>query len=224
MSQLASLTLKPTTRQTLANSIMESLREAILGGLFKPGQRLPEAQLATSLKVSRAPIREALAYLEQEGLVRRTPSGGTTVVCLTLKDIEEICTLRAPLELLAVRLAAARGSEADWTQLADNIRATEKVSDPEQLAQMDLEFHETIVRATEHSRLLSNWLNLRSQIRLIMVQRNLADADSHRGTVQDHKKLLEALQAGDRAAAVGVLEHHLQKQHNWFVHSSTETE
>jgi DNA-binding GntR family transcriptional regulator len=223
MSQLASLTLKPATRQTLADSIAESLRDAIFGGLFKPGQRLAEAQLATSLKVSRAPVREALASLEQEGLVNRTPSGGTTVAHLSRQDVEEICTLRQPLEVLAVRLAVSRGSDADWAGLAANIRATEKLTDPQQLAQMDLEFHEGIVRAASHGRLLSNWLNLRWQIRLIMVQRNLTDADSRRGTVQGHQELLKAIRAGDADTAVAVLEHHLRRQYEWIVSSSTET-
>jgi DNA-binding GntR family transcriptional regulator len=222
MSQLASLTLKPATRQTLADSITESLRDAIFGGLFKPGQRLAEAQLATSLKVSRAPVREALASLEQEGLVNRTPSGGTTVAHLSRHDIEEICTLRQPLEVLAVRLAVVRGSDDDWAGLAANIRATEKITDPQQLAQMDLEFHEGIVRAAGHGRLLSSWLNLRSQIRLIMVQRNLTDADSRRGTVQGHQELFKAIRAGDADGAVAVLEHHLRRQHEWIVNSSAD--
>jgi DNA-binding GntR family transcriptional regulator len=219
MSELGILALKPALRQTLADSITESLRDAIFGGLFKPGQRLAEAQLASSLKVSRAPVREALASLEQEGLVSRTSGGGTIVTRLSRTDVEEICSLRGPLEALAVRLAIAKGTEANWAELAANIRATEQISDPQQLAQKDLEFHEAIVRAADHSRLLSSWLNLRSQIRLIMVQRNLTDADSRRGTVQGHKELLKAIQARDEAEAVGVLDHHLKKQYQWIIDS-----
>jgi DNA-binding GntR family transcriptional regulator len=219
MSEAASFTLKPATRQTLADSITESLRGAIFGGLFQPGQRLAEAQLANTLKVSRAPVREALAFLEQEGLVSRTANGTTSVAHLSRRDVEEICSLRSPLEALAVRLAIAKGSEAQWAELAANIRATEGVSDPQQLARMDLEFHELIVRAASHNRLLTSWLNLRSQIRLIMVQRNLADADSRRATVQGHKELLTAIRAGNADEAVAVLEHHLKKQYDWMIHS-----
>jgi DNA-binding GntR family transcriptional regulator len=219
MSEIGSLALKPPLRQTLADSITASLRDAIFGGLFKPGQRLAEAQLASSLKVSRAPVREALASLEQEGLVSRTAGGGTTVARLSRADVEEICSLRGPLEALAVRLAMARGSESHWAELAANIQATEKINDPQQLAQKDLEFHETIVRAADHSRLLASWLNLRSQIRLIMVQRNVGDADSRRGTVQGHRELLKAIQGGDADEAVAVLEHHLRKQQQWIVNS-----
>jgi DNA-binding GntR family transcriptional regulator len=211
-------------RQTLADGIAQSLRDAILGGLFRPGQRLAEGQLAGSLKVSRAPVREALASLEQEGLISRMPSGATTVTRLSRKDAEEICSLRAPLEGLALRLAMAKGSTAMWAELAANIRATEAIRDPGELAQKDLEFHETIVRAAGHSRLLSSWLNLRSQIRLIMTQRNLADANSRRGTVQGHKELLKAIRAGDAAGAVAILEHHLQRQADWIINSFAGTD
>jgi DNA-binding GntR family transcriptional regulator len=222
MSQAARFPLKPATRQTLADSIVESLRDAIFAGLLGPGRRLAEAQLAGSLKVSRAPVREALACLEQEGLVSRLAGGGATVTRLSRQDVEEICSLRGALEGLAVRLALANGVAADWAELAANIRATEATNDPQELARKDLEFHEKIVRTAGHCRLLTGWSNLRSQIRLIMVQRNLGDAHSHRGTVKGHRELLGALRAGDEAGAVAVLEHHLRKQYRWILNSFAE--
>jgi DNA-binding GntR family transcriptional regulator len=223
MSGDASIVLKPATRQNLSDSITESLRDAIFGGLFRPGQRLAEAQLASSLKVSRAPVREALTSLEQEGLVCRAPSGSTTVSHLSRQDVDEICTLRAPLEVLAVKLAIANGSPTAWAELKANLKATEKVDDPRQLAQLDLEFHELIVRAANHGRLLSSWSNLRSQIRLIMVQRNQADVTSRRGTVQGHRELVDAIVARDPARAAALLEFHLNAQHEWFIKSFTDT-
>jgi DNA-binding GntR family transcriptional regulator len=219
MSDVAGIPLKLPTRQTLADSITESLRDAICGGLLPAGQRLAEARLAASLKVSRAPVREALATLELEGLVSRTPGGGATVTRLSRKDVEEIWSLRLPLEVLAVRLAARHGGPRDWARLAENVRATEPVTDPQQLAEKDLEFHEAIVRASGHGRLLASWLQLRSQIRLIMVQWNLAHADSPRGTVRGHKELLRAMQAGDEDAAAAVAEQLLCRQTHWILKS-----
>jgi DNA-binding GntR family transcriptional regulator len=222
MSETESAFLKPASRQNLSDSITDSLRDAIFGGHFRPGQRLAEAQLASSLKVSRAPVREALSFLQQEGLVSRTPSGGTTVNHLSRQDVDEICTLRAPLEVLAMRLAIVKGTEADWEKLTANLRATEKVGEPRQLAQLDLEFHEVIVRAAKHGRLLSSWLNLRSQIRLIMMQRNQADETSRQGTVQGHRELVEAIQTRNSARAVALMEFHLNAQHEWFIRSFTD--
>jgi DNA-binding GntR family transcriptional regulator len=207
--------LKPATRQTLGDSVAGSIRDAIFGGLVKPGQRLAESQIASTFKVSRAPVRDAFASLEKEGLVSRAVNGGTTVTELTRRDIEEICTLRLPLELLAVKRAVRHGTDEDWRKLAANIRTTEGVGNAQELAQFDLDFHEMIVAAADHARLLANWSNLRSQIRLIMVQRNLADNASRRGTVQGHKELLSALRARDEAKAVALLERHLQSQYDW---------
>jgi DNA-binding GntR family transcriptional regulator len=209
--------LRPATRQTLGENVAVSLREAIFRGLFRPGQRLAEASIASMLKVSRAPVREALASLEQEGLVSRGTNRGTTVISHSRKDVEEICSLRLPLEILAVEQAIEHGTGEHWAHLAANVRETEKTRSPEQLATLDLEFHDTLMRAADHGRLLSTWLGLRSQIRLLMMRRNLSDADSHRATVHCHKELLEAIQARDMVRAVELVETHHQRQYDWLI-------
>jgi DNA-binding GntR family transcriptional regulator len=221
MTDATTFFLRPPSRQTLTETITESLREAIFCRGFHPGQRVAEAQLAKRLEVSRAPIREALAVLEQEGLVRRTPAG-TFVTELSHADVLEICTLRHALELLAMRLALAQ-SDATWRDsLADNIERTREAVDPTQLARLDLEFHEIIVRAAHHQRLLSSWLKLRSQVRLIMTQRNLTDARSRAGTIRAHGELLAAMGAKDIALPVTLLERHLQSQCEWIMGSFDE--
>jgi DNA-binding GntR family transcriptional regulator len=218
------LALRPATRQTLGENVANSLREAIFRGLFKPGQRLAEAPLASTLKVSRAPVRRALTSLEQEGLVSRTTNRGTTVISLSLKDVEEICSLRLPLELLAVRRAIEKGSDKHLARLEANVRETEQARSPEQLATLDLEFHETLVRAADHSRLLNTLMGLRSQIRLLMMRRNLSDAESHRATVRCHRELLEAIQKRDLARASEVVEMHHQRQYAWLIEGFDEVE
>jgi len=220
--EAAFLNSKPVSRQTLGDSVADSIRDAIFGGRVKPGQRLAEGRIATTFKVSRAPVRDALASLEREGLVSRAANGGTTVTHLAPKDVHEICTLRLYLELLAVKQAVQHGTEEHWARLADNIRRTEKVSSAKELAQLDLDFHETIVAVSGHARLLSSWLNLRSQVRLIMIQRNLSDEGSRRGTVHGHEELLKALQDRDEAAALACLEYHLQTQYEWVARSFSE--
>jgi DNA-binding GntR family transcriptional regulator len=210
--------LKPPLRQTLSESITGSLREAIFSGVLVCGQRVAEAQLAQQLEVSRAPIREALAVLEQEGLVRRT-SGGTFVSQLTRDDIREICSLRHALESLATRLALAQADVAWCDALGDNIERTREACDPGQLARLDLEFHEIIVRAASHGRLLASWLKLRSQIRLMMMQRNLADSKSHAATIRTHEELLAAFRAKDAAGTVALLDRHMQSKSDWVMRS-----
>lgn len=220
MSDSSAFVLQPPSRQTLTESVTESLREAIFAGAFRPGERVAEAQLAMRLEVSRAPIRESLALLEQEGLVSRTPSG-TFVSRLAREDVVEICTLRHALELLAIRLVLTQPTAGLCQLLADNIERTRETPDPRQLAGLDLEFHEIIVRGARHHRLLASWLSLRSQIRLLMTQRNLVDAQSHAGTVRTHEELLAQLRRkpGDVTGLIAMLERQLQSQYEWFMRS-----
>jgi DNA-binding GntR family transcriptional regulator len=217
MPKDVSLTLRPATRQTLGENVADSLREAIFGGLFKPGQQLAEAAIASTLKVSRAPVREALASLVQEGLLSRNSRRGTAVTNLSREDVEEICSLRLPLEILAVRQAIQDGTGEHWAQLAANVRDTDDARSPDQLATLDLQFHDTLMRAAGHRRLLNIWLGLRSQIRLLMMRRNLSDAESHRATVHCHKELLLALQARDLTRAIELVETHHQSQYDWLM-------
>jgi DNA-binding GntR family transcriptional regulator len=224
VSEIIPFALKPTARQTLGENVAASLREAIFGGLFKPGQRIAEASIANTLRVSRAPVRDALASLEQEGLVNRATNRGTTVISLSRDDVEEICSLRLPLEILAVQCAIRHGTGAHWAQLMANVRKTERACTPEPLAALDLEFHETLIRSAQHGRLLNTWLGLRSQIRLLMMRRNLSDADSRRATVMGHEELLEAIRERDLARAVEGVEKHHQRQYNWLIETFEEAE
>ncbi|HZW31114.1 MAG TPA: FCD domain-containing protein, partial [Isosphaeraceae bacterium] len=98
----------------------------------------------------------------------------------------------------------------------------EKVYTPELLATLDLEFHELLVRAADHRRLLNSWLGLRSQIRLLMVRRNLTDAGAPGPTVRGHKELLAAIRARNEGRAVQLVEKHHQKQYEWLTKSSDE--
>jgi DNA-binding GntR family transcriptional regulator len=224
MAKTTPFVLKPTVRQTLGESIADSLREAILGGHFRPGQRLAEASIAGTLKVSRAPVREALASLEQEGLVLRSVNRGAAVICPARRDVEEICSLRLPLEVLAVREAIQNGTEEHWSVLEANIRETESARSPEALATLDLEFHDALIRAAGHRRLQAAWQSLRSQIHLLMRRRNLEDVESHRATIRSHEALLRALRRRDAAQAVELVERHHQKQYAWLIEGYDEVE
>ena len=97
----------------LRDVVFENLREAILEGELKPGQRLMEVQLAEQLGVSRTPVREAIRKLELEGLVIMLPRKGAYVANMSLKDIIDVLEIRASLEGLAASLAAQRMSSDD---------------------------------------------------------------------------------------------------------------
>ena len=103
--------------KALRDAAVLRIREAILQGRLKPGQRILEADMAQELGISRAPIREAIRQLESEGLVVSRAHRGTYVTTLSSQDAREIFSLRAALEGLAIMLVAqSRNAEAGRSQ------------------------------------------------------------------------------------------------------------
>lgn len=102
---------------SLRGNVAEVLRAALLDGRFQPGEELSDSRLATEFGVSRGPVREALLVLTEEGLVVHHQNRGFEVPCLERRDLEQIATVRRPLEVLALESARARLSEASLERL-----------------------------------------------------------------------------------------------------------
>ena len=112
------LPVKLDSYQPLREVVCETLREAIISGVLRPGERLMEIQLAEELGVSRTPVREAIRKLELEGFVIMIPRRGTYVADLSIKDINEVFEVRSALDSLANGLAA--GSYSGYACVASN--------------------------------------------------------------------------------------------------------
>src|SRR4029453_12960627 len=111
---MAEAALSPIRRTTsLTKEVVDRLRKAILHGELEEGASLPEALTATKLGVSRVPVREALVELERQGLVEFDRNGRACVRTFTAEDGTEIISLRAALQRMAARLAAAKLTDAD---------------------------------------------------------------------------------------------------------------
>ncbi|MBI3839448.1 MAG: GntR family transcriptional regulator [Planctomycetia bacterium] len=212
MPGIHSLELKQVTKLTLTDSVAESLRSAIFGRMLRPGQRIPEAQFASKLGVSRAPVRDALAVLLQEGLVHRDQRGAV-VTQLSRADVDEISQLRLALERLAITLAIRNASDEQLANLAENIRRTARASAVGEAGELDLKFHELLVRAANNRRLLDGWLALRGQIRLLLLQMDHDDAKYPRHTADAHGRMLQAMQDRNEGLAVQLLEQQLENTH-----------
>jgi len=148
-----------------------AIRQAILSGRLKPGDRLLEAEIAHQMGISRAPVREAVRQLVSEGLVVSYPHRGTFVAELSAEDLWEIYTLRAAIESLAVRLVAEQATPEIVCMLrqavADMAQAAQE-GDLQHLANLDIAFHEMLCRLSGHSRLLETWLGMIVQIRIFI--------------------------------------------------------
>jgi len=198
----------------LAADIALRLRTAIVHGYFGPGERLREEGLAKSLGVSRGPVREALNQLEREGLVVIQRNRGTFVARLTRKDAEEIYSLRRVLEQLAVQRAIRHATPSQFAamrQVVETMNAyTARGITEQEAAELDVQFHELLYQASDHTRLYDCWVNLRRQIHILLLNRNVANADFRVITGSSHAVILDALEEGNEARAILLIEDHLR--------------
>jgi DNA-binding GntR family transcriptional regulator len=221
------LSLKPPPKRILADAVTERLRDAILNGSFKPGQLLREEQLATMLDLSRGPVREALIRLEREGLVQVRRHRGTIVAQLSRSDVEEVYSLRVALERLAVQNTVRHATEEDFAAMEQVIAAldTALAHNPSEheIARLDLQFHDIIYRAARHQRLYDCWANLRSQIYIFLLSRNIANPDFRKVTLKGHADILDILRARDEAGAIQVIEDHLRAAYERIIQEYNQT-
>lgn len=206
--------LVPLPRRALSDTVVVRLREAILHGTLAPGEVLKEIQLAESLGVSRGPVREALNRLETEGLVIRQPGRRAIVARLSRKDLDEVFSLRLALERLAVRLACATASPnilAEMQEVVDQMaRAMFGAAAASQAAELDLAFHDLLYQMSAHQRLIAFWAQLRPQVHVFLLSRNVAAPDFRDITAKGHQEILDALTAHDEARVLDIIEQHLQ--------------
>jgi DNA-binding GntR family transcriptional regulator len=206
--------LAPTRKRGLAEDVAQRLREAIVRGYFAPGQALREEQLAATLEVSRGPVREAFTQLEREGLVLVRPHRGATVARLSRTDVEEVYSLRLALERLAVQYFVRHAQPEDFSALQAVIqemgKAWSRGITEQEAAELDIRFHDLMYRAARHERLYNCWSNLKSQIYVFLLTRNVANPDFREQAVKSHSEILDALAARDPKLAGQRIEEHLR--------------
>ena len=151
----------------LRDVVFNTLRQAILRGELKPGERLMEIQLANKLGVSRTPIREAIRKLELEGLVLMIPRKGAEVAEITEKSLRDVLEVRRALEELSVQLACEKITKEEIRELervAKEFQQVVKSSDITEIAEVDVRFHDIIYTATDNQKLIQLLNNLREQM------------------------------------------------------------
>ena len=198
----------------LRDVVFNTLRQAILRGELKPGERLMEIRLANQLGVSRTPIREAIRMLELEGLVIMIPRKGAQVAQITEKDLNDVLEVRLGLEELATRFACERiRSEA----LGDLYRASRKfeslleTDDLQALAKADVEFHDIIYQATDNARLVQLLNNLREPMYRYRIEYQ-KKKECYPQLLAEHKAIIEAIESHDKGKATEITGQHINNQ------------
>lgn len=189
-------------------SVADIIRQAIINGTMRPGTPVIEMALAEQLNVSRAPVREAIQILEADGLIESEPYKGKRVKPLTMKEVEELYSLREQFEAFAIRRVVE--SHADVSELrahSDAMFAAAEIGDLNALNVADEAFHRTLIRLANHSLMLSLWDNLYLRIRQIMAIRNSANRDL-RAVARNHPPIIEAIERRDMILAISLISDH----------------
>ncbi len=198
----------------LRDVVFNTLRQAILHGDLKPGERLMEIKLAKQLGVSRTPIREAIRMLELEGLVVMIPRRGAAVAQITKQDLEDVLEVRCSLEELAVELACTRITGSELKKLHDVLRDFEHACDTNNLqilAEKDVEFHDIIFESTGNRRLIQLLNNLREQMFRYRLE-YLKDETSHDRLLLEHKTIENDIRNHDVESARQHIKEHIYNQ------------
>lgn len=204
--------LEPVNWETTASIIAGQIRARIMDGTFSPGSQIGEAQLAARLNVSRGPVREALQRLIQEGLLVSRRNRGVCVISLDEEDIRDVYLARKVIEQESATILMRREDEAAIGQLGETVdrmsAAAEKHEWPE-LADSDLEFHETLVRSSRSKRLQRMFGTLLAEARICLSTLESA-YPVHQRLVREHKEILSAIRCGDEQRTLELIEAHLR--------------
>lgn len=208
------LTLNMNALLPLRDVVFHTLREAILKGELKPGERLMELQLASKLGVSRTPIREAIRMLEQEGLAVTIPRKGAEVAKMTEKDMEDVLQVREALDELAAAIACEQISKEELEELKNTMYEFEestKTGDVKRIAQADVEFHDIIYKATGNPKLVSMLNNLREQMYRYRVE-YLKDEKNYPMLMKEHSEIVEGLTKKEKGKVTSAMHKHVENQ------------
>ena len=210
------LHLQKIQPRVLRQEVLTALRTAILANEIASGARLLEADIAEQMGVSRAPVREAIRHLEQEGLVEIFPHRGAVVVGLPEAEIDAIYELRSVIEGRATAAAMSVIGEAELARLEaliESMRTAIKGREVEIIAEIDLQFHGLIVEWSGLTLLRHIWTGLDGLVRVRSYQALDRPGSTARYFLKNaagsHTVLVEAFRAGDPEAAAVLARQHV---------------
>jgi DNA-binding GntR family transcriptional regulator len=201
----------------LSGSIAAAIKERVINWQYPPQHRLTELALCREFNVSRSPVREALRVLVANGLVKRTPNRGYVVSQVNLRDIEEIYDVRLALELFSVEMLATQGAQRDALRALDETwrglsRKATNLKD-EELAELDVQFHESLVALTGNDTLLRELKAINERLFVFRII-DCGRVGRLATTCAQHLALLKRIEAKDSEGARAALRANVEEARN----------
>ncbi|WP_282940205.1 GntR family transcriptional regulator [Paenibacillus sp. RC67] len=200
------------TRMSAKERALSQIQRWIIDGTLQPGEKLIDAELAESLAVSRTPIREALQLLEVQGLVSMHPGKETKVTNIEKDDILKMYPTLAVLHALAAEMAAITVQPQQIETLKElNLQFSKAIeaAQPYQAMELDEQFHNLIVDASDNAYIASFSASLQIHIRRFKYVFLKQQLTATLASVQEHAAIIEALAKGDSEAAAAMMKQNL---------------
>ena len=189
--------------KALVAKIAEDIEKKILRGILKPGQRIIEWELCKEYKISQSPVREALRVLESQGYVIREQWKGVSVTKVTVEDLKEIYLIRAYLQSLAVYLAVQKQNSVvikKLKKLHEEMIKAEARGDGIEYFNLNLRFHETLVKACESERIINLIQAFEKQTKRFRINPHQLPGMMKK-SIESHEKIIKSFMAGDARRA-----------------------
>ena len=203
--------LEPIVSETTVSVIARRLRDAISEGVYPPGARLTEQEIARQLEVSRGPLREAIQRLVQEGIVTNIPNRGSFVKILDEESVSALFVARLACESTAIRVMMADPNPKHierLTSLAGELSEALKGADWPAAGEIDLAFHEALVQSADNPHLDRMFQTLK--VEALVVHRLMENAYPDVGHLADENfRVLEAIKSGDLQRALDEIQVHM---------------
>jgi len=210
--------LAPLAQESLRDRVLSAVRNAVVRGEFRPGEKVSEAELAEQLGVSRTPVREALRVLEYQGLVVTRPKAGTYIAAPDASVLRNGLIVRATLEQLALREVMLRGGDEGWHALCDQLdellqRMDAAVRGDDDIGgtEADICWHERLVTAAGNASLTRAWHTVGSPtlVWAAEIEQYPLERAAWVDVVEQHQRLLAIFRRADVEESAHAIEEHI---------------
>ena len=205
--------------KSMREKVYDTLKQMIIDGVIKPGERIIETEYSNKFQISRTPIREAIRMLELEGLVESQTTGGVIVKTLTREEISEIYKIRIALESLIIEEIIKKINNQDIKKLEKVLKNTKKafeVKDIEKVFSLFTEFNQILYDIASLPKVTGMINNINLYIKRFR-KLSIDNPSRKEEAFEDHVQILEAIKNKELSTAISINRMHLEKSMNFIL-------